>query len=73
MLDALSVLTVIVGLAFLALMARYVLTGDLNKELLTVLSSLLGALITALSTRKKERPPTTPPRDTSQGGENHDA
>ncbi|GGI87353.1 hypothetical protein [Deinococcus wulumuqiensis] len=72
MLDALSVLTVIVGLAFLALMARYVLTGDLNKELLTVLSSLLGALITALSTRKKERHPN-PPRDSSQGGENHDA
>lgn len=72
MLDALSVLTVIVGLAFLALMARYVLTGELNKELLTVLSSLLGALITALGTRKKERPQGNPPRDGSQGGENDD-
>lgn len=72
MIDALSVLTVIVGLAFLALMVRYALTGDLNKELLTVLSSLLGALITALSTRKKERSPADPPRDTP-GGENHDA
>lgn len=57
MTDPLNLLTVFVGLAFLGIMARYVVTGDLDEKLLAILSSLLGALITALQNRKKDKEP----------------
>lgn len=51
-LDPLTIMTVVVGLGFLLVIGRAVWTGDLNKDLLSTLATIIGALIAAHSTRK---------------------
>jgi len=51
--DPLLVITVAVSAALLLVIGRYAVTGDLNKDLLSILATVFGGLITALSTRGK--------------------
>lgn len=51
--DPLFLLTCIVGLCLVAVLGRYVVTGEISEALLGVLSTIIGGLITALTTRKK--------------------
>lgn len=53
--DPLMILTVLVGLGLLMVLGRFVVTGDLPTELLTVMGTMIGGLVTALSTRKKDK------------------
>jgi hypothetical protein len=51
--EPLSVITAVVSAALLLVIGRYAVTGDLNKDLLSILATVFGGLITALSTRGK--------------------
>lgn len=54
-LDPLLLLTAVVGAGLLMLLGRFVVTGELNEGLLSVMATMIGGLITALSTRKKDK------------------
>lgn len=54
--DPLKLLTLIIGLALLGVIGRYVATGQVDKEILAGVTGLFGTLVTALATRAKSAP-----------------
>lgn len=50
--DPLTIMTSVVGVGFLLVIGRAAITGDLNKDLLSTLATIMGALIAAHSTRR---------------------
>ena len=50
--DPLAVATSAVGAALFLVVARYVVTGDINEQIFSTLGTIFGGLFTALSTRK---------------------
>lgn len=52
--DPLILVTIIISILALFFGVRYVMTGEADKEMVTLLSTAIGALITAYSLRHRK-------------------
>lgn len=63
--DPLLIVTIMVGLALLALVGRYAVTGQpLDKDILTTLGTIFGGLLAALANKRKDGDDDDDPKST---------